>query len=113
MPWRAIPGYRKGAIVLHDRAGGSADNIIRTFTVNASSETAPNGTWKLEVGDDATQDVGVLNSWSLRFTLSTPEPSTTTDASGLYAFTNLSAGTYVVRQVLPQGWVQVAPGGGC
>jgi serine protease AprX len=52
--------------VLHNRAGGSADNIVTTYTVNASSEVA-NGTWKLRVSDQANIDVGTLNRWSLTF----------------------------------------------
>ncbi|KJK43978.1 proprotein convertase P-domain-containing protein, partial [Streptomyces sp. NRRL F-4428] len=52
---------------LHNRSGGSADNIIRTFTVNASSEAAPNGTWKLRVNDNATGDTGKIDSWALQF----------------------------------------------
>lgn len=52
--------------VLHNRSGGSADNIVQTFTVNASSEVA-NGTWKLRVNDNASGDTGRLNSWSLQF----------------------------------------------
>ncbi|GAA1594239.1 serine protease [Streptomyces globosus] len=51
---------------LHNRSGGSADNIIRTFTVNASSETA-NGTWKLRVNDNANLDTGKIDSWALQF----------------------------------------------
>ncbi|MEU9236424.1 S8 family peptidase [Streptomyces subrutilus] len=51
---------------LHNRAGGSADNIIRTFTVNASSETA-NGVWKLRVNDNANIDTGKIDSWALQF----------------------------------------------
>ncbi|MFD3697315.1 S8 family serine peptidase [Streptomyces sp. NPDC058646] len=52
--------------VLHNRAGGSTDNIIRTFTVNASSETA-NGVWKLRVNDNANVDTGKIDSWALQF----------------------------------------------
>jgi Proprotein convertase P-domain len=52
--------------VLHDRAGGDADNIVTTFTVNASSEVA-NGTWNLRVADRANADTGTLNVWSLVF----------------------------------------------
>ena len=52
--------------VLHNRAGGSADNIVQTFTVNLSSE-ALNGTWNLRVNDNAAQDVGYINSWSVTF----------------------------------------------
>jgi aminopeptidase S len=51
---------------LANRTGGSADNIIQTFTVNASAETA-NGTWNLRVRDAAAQDTGTINSWSLQF----------------------------------------------
>jgi serine protease len=52
--------------VLHNRTGGSADNIITTYTVNLSSE-ALNGTWKLRVNDNAAGDTGYINSWSLTF----------------------------------------------
>ena len=53
--------------VLWNRTGGGTDNIKQTFTVNASSVTAPNGTWKLQVSDQAAGDVGTLNSWGLQF----------------------------------------------
>ncbi|MFJ9645069.1 M28 family metallopeptidase [Streptomyces sp. NPDC101206] len=51
---------------LHNRSGGSADNIVQTYTVNASSEVA-NGVWKLQVKDTAAQDVGYINSWRITF----------------------------------------------
>ncbi len=51
---------------LHNRAGGSADNIIKTFTVNVGT-IASNGTWKLRVVDSARVDQGTLNSWKLSF----------------------------------------------
>lgn len=50
--------------VLHNRSGGSADNINTTYTVNLSSELI-NGTWKLRVNDNATYDTGYINSWSI------------------------------------------------
>jgi serine protease AprX len=52
--------------VLHNRTGGSADNLIATYTVNASSEVA-NGIWKLRVQDAASADVGLLTTWSITF----------------------------------------------
>jgi PKD repeat protein len=52
--------------VLHNRAGGSADNINQTYTVNLSGE-ALNGTWKLRVNDNYANDVGYINSWSITF----------------------------------------------
>ncbi|WP_226469930.1 proprotein convertase P-domain-containing protein [Luteimonas panaciterrae] len=51
---------------LHNRSGGSADNINKTSTVNASSEAA-NGTWKLRVNDNASPDVDRIDKWSLQF----------------------------------------------
>jgi carboxypeptidase T len=44
----------------------SADNVIATYTVNASSEVA-NGTWQLRVRDLYSADTGYINSWSLTF----------------------------------------------
>jgi subtilisin family serine protease len=44
----------------------SADNVIATYTVNASSEVA-NGTWRLQVRDVYSYDTGYVNSWSLTF----------------------------------------------
>lgn len=58
-------------VLLHDRAGGSDDNLIRSF----DSVTSPGlvtlvgqqsqGNWNLRVRDLAAQDVGKLNRWSL------------------------------------------------
>ncbi|MFF0503031.1 M4 family metallopeptidase [Streptomyces fimicarius] len=47
-------------------AGDSADNVVETYTVNASSEVA-NGVWKLKVQDLARQDTGRINSFKLTF----------------------------------------------
>ena len=52
--------------VLHNRTGGSTDNIIQTFSVNLSTEPL-NGTWNLRVNDNASGDTGTLNSWSITF----------------------------------------------
>ncbi|WP_326587927.1 M4 family metallopeptidase [Streptomyces sp. NBC_01294] len=51
---------------LRNRTGGSADNIVQSFTVNASSEVAA-GVWKLRVADLASLDTGKIDSWKLTF----------------------------------------------
>ena len=51
---------------VHNRTGGSADNINQTYTVNLSSE-ALNGTWRLRARDRAATDTGYINSWSITF----------------------------------------------
>ncbi len=52
--------------VLSNRSGGGTDNIIQTFTVNASSEVA-GGVWTLRVNDNANQDTGKIDAWNLTF----------------------------------------------
>ena len=51
---------------IHNRTGGSADNVVGTFTKNLTSEVL-NGTWKLRVNDNANADTGFINSWSVTF----------------------------------------------
>ncbi|MEG3185121.1 proprotein convertase P-domain-containing protein [Novilysobacter erysipheiresistens] len=51
---------------LHNRSGGSADNIIGYANLDLSGE-ALNGTWKLRVNDAYNGDTGYINSWSINF----------------------------------------------
>ncbi|MGW0364470.1 S8 family peptidase [Streptomyces sp. NPDC002990] len=57
-----------GAVVkrLQNSSGDSADNVITTYTVDASAVPA-NGTWQLRVQDVAASDAGYIDSWSLGF----------------------------------------------
>lgn len=67
----------------------------------------PNGTWTLEVTDDAGNDVGTLKGWSL--TITWHEPFATTDADGSYAFIDLPPGAYLVREVPQPNWSTTFP----
>ncbi|MCZ8116273.1 S8 family serine peptidase [Silanimonas sp.] len=51
---------------ISNRAGGSADNLIGTYTINLSSELL-NGTWNLRVNDNARGDTGTLRRWTITF----------------------------------------------
>jgi len=51
---------------IHNRTGAGTDNVIKTVTLNLSSEVM-NGTWNLRVNDNAAGDVGYINTWSLTF----------------------------------------------
>jgi len=59
-------------ISLHNRTGGSADNIIKTYNfanhVNLRSLLGQQvqGNWKLKISDVVGQDVGKLNKWSIK-----------------------------------------------
>lgn len=110
--------------VLHNRTGGSADNIITTYTVNASSEVA-NGTWRLRVNDNAGGDTGIIDSWSLNFGAAAPvtysvsgavttsagagisgvvvsagSASATTSSTGAYTINGLANATYTLSPSL-------------
>ncbi|MFE0271282.1 S8 family serine peptidase [Streptomyces sp. NPDC058992] len=53
--------------LLEDFADGDgADNVVKTYTVDASSEVAA-GIWKLRVRDNAAQDTGRIDAWNLTF----------------------------------------------
>lgn len=63
------------AVSMHDRVGGSDDNLIRTWR---SQDLAPlaalrgrdtGGTWRLQVADVARRDEGKLNRWKLEVTV--------------------------------------------
>lgn len=63
---------------------------------------SPNGTWTLEVTDDAGADVGSLVAWSL--TISTGEAVAVSGSTGDYLLPGLPAGTISVRQVTQSGY---------
>jgi len=46
--------------------GDSADDVVKTYTVDAASEVASGG-WRLRVQDIASSDVGRIDAWSLQF----------------------------------------------
>lgn len=51
---------------LHRRTGGTTDNLIATYTVDASTENAM-GVWRLRVMDQVSGNVGFVNQWGLVF----------------------------------------------
>ncbi len=53
---------------LHDRTGGSADNITKTFTTERFRGKNSKGTWTLKMVDTARWDVGALKSWKISAT---------------------------------------------
>lgn len=51
--------------VLHNRAGGSADNIHQTYVVPEAVGLQMGGAWQLKVVDGAAVDVGTLDDWKM------------------------------------------------
>jgi subtilisin-like proprotein convertase family protein len=56
-------------VTLHDRSGGSADDVRGTWSVNACNGQPANGNWRLLVSDHAARDVGTIDEWILRVRL--------------------------------------------
>lgn len=52
-------------VILHDRQGGTTDNLKQTYSVPSLKDTEIEGTWTLMVQDLANVDVGVLHHWAL------------------------------------------------
>ena len=58
------------SVVLHNRQGGSSDNLVATFegeVVESLIGESTAGEWKLIVKDFAPRDQGTLNSWQMDF----------------------------------------------
>jgi subtilisin-like proprotein convertase family protein len=59
-------------VMLHQRAGGPADNLLATFTaasapgLGALRGQPMHGPWRLKVADRDRVDLGKLNRWTLR-----------------------------------------------
>ncbi len=60
------------SVDLHNRSGGSTDNLIKTFDLSTTPSLSKfvgepiTGSWKLKVADVAGKDLGKLNHWSLK-----------------------------------------------
>jgi subtilisin-like proprotein convertase family protein len=75
-------------VLLHDRSGGSKNNIRRTFDAVTTPGLAafrgvdPSGSWTLRVSDQVEQDSGTLVEFGLEFsfeaapTARAPRPAT-------------------------------------
>ena len=76
--WRAdlhvaLVGPNGDQVVLHDRKGGNADDLVKSFTTDEAPGLAVflgievNGAWSLHVVDKARADVGTLDEWGIDF----------------------------------------------
>ena len=60
------------SVLLHNRTGGAAQNIIKTYTLLTTASLqafrghTTQGNWTLKVSDSAGADQGKLNRWALQ-----------------------------------------------
>jgi subtilisin family serine protease len=72
---RPPPGSGIPAVVLHNREGGSTDNLKRVYDASSTPALAgaagkvPAGTWTLEVKDQESGDTGVLRAFTLEMSI--------------------------------------------
>jgi len=93
-------------------AGGLAP-FTGTYTpspgeFNAFTGKSANGNWTLKIVDSVRGDSASIQNWSL--SVMTGELSATTNANGQYEFNSVPAAAYTLRQVVPAGDIQIAPG---
>lgn len=68
------------SVVLHDRTGGSTDNLLKVFTVSdvpalrGLTGKAIQGTWTLSIVDTWRMDVGQLKAWRILAKISSVSP---------------------------------------
>ena len=76
---------------LHDRKGGTANNIYKTYTLPFGSVPI-SGVWTLQINDNYDVDSGVLNSWTLTIGYGTTlSPVTDVSGSGDVYYVTVSA----------------------
>ena len=62
--------HRDGeAIILHDRLGGAANDLVESFDLDQFDGTDIAGEWRLVVTDNAPLDTGSLDGWAIRAVL--------------------------------------------
>ncbi len=108
----ALIGPDNTTVLLHNRTGGSADNINTTYNITTRSAQAlsafngknTSGAWKLRVRDLASADTGTLNSWKVTFngysTLTANAAIPDNNTTGITSTINVAAtGTIVSLRV--------------
>ena len=86
---------------------GSTDWLQLLGLQTGLSGAAVNGTWLLEIHDNAQEDSGTLTNWTLN--LETGDPYAITDANGDYSLNNLSGSPAIVTEQHQPGWRPTSP----
>ena len=92
---------------------GAHQTAVNSASISGTIFTDVNGNGVKDAGDTGIAGRTLYIDLNNNSKLDPGEQSTlTTGTSGAYQFTNLAAGTYKVRQVLPTGWTQTTPSNG-
>ncbi len=88
-----------------DKAAGSPGLASISGTVFNDA----NGNGKFDAGESGISSVVMYIDMNNQGVFVTGDPEVTANASGVYDFTGLAAGTYIVRQIIPKGDTQTTP----
>ena len=72
---------------LHNRDGGSEDDLVETWTIDSFNGESMTGDWTLFVSDNANLDTGTLNSWRLVLTAASDSEPVPSEPSAAYSYT--------------------------
>lgn len=80
-------------------------------SLSSLSGESPNGTWSLEVNDEAERDVGTITQFQLTIRTIGPgsELFAVTDESGAYQIDEVAPGTHTIREVPRHGFRLTSP----
>jgi subtilisin family serine protease/subtilisin-like proprotein convertase family protein len=79
------------SFTLHNRSGGSDDDVVGEYETDAFNGELITGDWILSVSDNAGQDLGTLNSWSVTFSALAEETSVPPVAGFTFTTDDLTA----------------------
>lgn len=109
--WYAVnpaTGYQERELVDQNIGNVNFTNG-RLGTINGTKFSDANGNGLRELSDP------VLPGWTIQLFNASNNvlfSSTTTDSKGLFVFTNIPQGTYLIKEVQQTGWKQTTPAGG-
>lgn len=72
--------------VLHNRDGGSASDLIQTWTLGTFNGESMQGEWTLFVSDNAGLDTGTLNGWSMVLTAASDSEPTPGEPQAAFSY---------------------------
>ncbi len=83
-----------------------------TGSISGTVFNDANSNGKQDSGETGIANITIYNDANNNGKLDSGEASTTTNSSGSYTLSSLSAGAYIIRQILPSGDKQTLPGSG-
>lgn len=92
-----------------DRTGVNTAAVFRPNEIHGVKFDDANGNHTRDAGEKGVDGTTIFVDLNRNNLLDAGEPTTTTGADGSYSFTNLSAGAYVIREIVSAGYSQTSP----